>query len=244
MISGTLFTTFAALVSAAGQAAAPNAARSLATPDAQNRQSVAQFASCVVERHRREAAQLALSLGVNHATAQTIADAECATAPMKLWPAALQAALADVLVKEEFPTFDPTLIDGTTPLEQPVLNESAFAPKPGKTYTPEELQKLERTKADLRAGIAFWHFGECVVRANPAGAHALLMTKVASAEEGLAIQDLRPVFAQCPGLNSKFDDPADIRGTIAENFYRLAHCGHDPVNPYCDPNKPLVEPRR
>jgi hypothetical protein len=183
-------------------------------------------------------------MGVDHATAQTIADSNCATVAMILGPAEFQEALADVLVKQEFPTFDPNLIEGTPPLKQPILDESAFAPKPGKAYKPEELEKLEQTKADLRAGIGFWDFGECVVRANPAGAHALLMTEVASAEEILALQNLRPSFAQCPGLSSKFDNPADLRGTIAENFYRLAHCGHDALNPDCDPNKPMIARRR
>lgn len=246
MVGGALLIAFGALVSSAdgqGAPAQPPASKQVRsqatdTADAENRQAVTQFATCVVKKHRREAAQLVLSLGVNHATAQTIADPDCATVPMSLSPATLQAALADVLVDEEFPTYDSALIEGAPALEQPALNESVFAPKPGKTYSPEELQKLEKTKVALRAGIAFWQFGECVVRSGAAGAHALLMTKVASAEEAAAIQGLRPVFARCPGLSNDLDNPSDLRGTIAENYYRLAHCGRDTLEVACDPNRP------
>lgn len=239
MAIGKLLAIAAAIVSAAGESPG-KAAPSSPTEDMRGRQIMADFASCVVQRHHREAAHLVLSLGVNHATAQTIADTGCVTAPMSLSPGAFQAALADALVRQEFPTFDPTLIAGSLPLAQPILNESAFAPKPGRTYKPEELQKLEQTKEGLRVGIAFWHFGECVVRANPAGAHALLMTSIASPEESSATHKLRSAIPQCPGPISRADNTDDLRGIIAENFYRLAHCGRDAPVADCDPNRPLV----
>jgi hypothetical protein len=235
-----------ALIAVASSAEAPIAAQSptsrqmAASGDVKNRQTVAQFARCIVKKHHREAADLVLSLGVNHASGQTIADPNCATAAMSLAPDTLQAAIADALVNDEFPTFQQATIEGASPLKQPVFNESVFAPKPGKSYTPEELQTLEQSKDAVRAGIAFSQFGECVVRTNPAGAHALLMTKVASAEEAQAIQNLRPAFAQCPGLNDQYNNAMNLRGTIAENYYRLAHCGHDPLQAVCDPNPTAV----
>jgi TonB family protein len=126
-----------------------------------------------------------------------------------LSPGKFQEVLADVLVNEEFPTLDPGLIEGAAPLKQPAHDEGMF-----------------------------WKFGECVVRASPAHAHELLMTKINSAEEVAAFQKLAPNFAQCPGLDSRFSSQMDRRGTIAINFYRLAHCRRGRLDSDCDLDRP------
>jgi hypothetical protein len=65
--------------------------------------------------------------------------------------------------------------------------------------------------------------GECAVRANPAGAHALLQARLNSKEELQAVQALMPAFSTCipKGAEVHFD-LTTLRGTIAVNYYRLA----------------------
>lgn len=66
-------------------------------------------------------------------------------------------------------------------------------------------------------------FGDCVVRRNPTNAHRFLTTAIGSKEEMLALAGVRPALASClpPGRQANLDLNL-IRGTMAENFYRLA----------------------
>lgn len=206
-------------------------------PAKDTRQIIAEFARCVVKRHRTEVAQLVLS-GVSNPTGRKVADPDClwdtmakadAAVALSLPPTIFEYALADVLVKDEFPKFDASLITTAGPIRQPVLDPTLFAPKPGKHYGPEELQELERTKAKMIAGIAFSQFGECVARADPVGSYALLGTEPTSPAEGAAIQALMPALAGCLDQGEQFDaNRTNIRGIIAVNLYRLAHAPRVP----------------
>jgi hypothetical protein len=64
--------------------------------------------------------------------------------------------------------------------------------------------------------------GDCVARADPLGVHRLLMTKVASREEGEALQQVVPELAGCvpAGQRRAFSRPV-LRGILAEALYKL-----------------------
>lgn len=66
-------------------------------------------------------------------------------------------------------------------------------------------------------------FGDCVVRRNPTNAHRFLTTAIGSKDEMLALAGVRPALASClpPGRQANLDLNL-IRGTMADNFYRLA----------------------
>lgn len=66
-------------------------------------------------------------------------------------------------------------------------------------------------------------FGDCVVRRDPAAAQRFLTTPVGSRDEGQALAGVRPGLAAClpPGRQANLDLDL-IRGTMADNFYRLA----------------------
>lgn len=67
-------------------------------------------------------------------------------------------------------------------------------------------------------------YGECVVRSDGGGAKALLLTGPDTPQEAAAFDRLRPVLAHClpEGRTLKFGRTT-LRGSLAINFYRLAH---------------------
>lgn len=88
-------------------------------------------------------------------------------------------------------------------------------------------RKLETARLHYSRDAAFAFlslYGECVVRADPAGARALLVTAPDSAEETVRFDALRPTFSRClpEGQTLRFGKVA-LRGSVAINYYRLAH---------------------
>lgn len=67
-------------------------------------------------------------------------------------------------------------------------------------------------------------YGECAVRGNPTGAKALLLSGPDTVQETAAFNALRPVLERClvEGRTIRFGRVA-LRGSMAINFYRLAH---------------------
>ena len=88
-------------------------------------------------------------------------------------------------------------------------------------------RKLEAARLNFGRDVAYAflsHYGECVVRADTAGAKALLVTKPDSPEESVRFAALRPAFSDClpAGQSLRFGKVA-LRGSVAVNYYRLAH---------------------
>lgn len=66
-------------------------------------------------------------------------------------------------------------------------------------------------------------YGECVVRADPARAKALLLAEPESAAEREGFKALQPAFSQCmPEEKTMTLDKSVLRGVVAVNYYRLA----------------------
>ena len=67
-------------------------------------------------------------------------------------------------------------------------------------------------------------FGECIVRQNPQGAHALLVTGVLKPEENAAFSALKPTMGTCLAADSTVTlNKMMLRGSIAYNYVRLAN---------------------
>jgi hypothetical protein len=133
-------------------------------------------------------------------------------------------ALADALVNRELATKPAPDLDAVPrlihhepgPPPQPV---DAKGRKMGK-------RKLEAARAGYGRDVAFAflsHYGECIVRADTAGAKSLLVTTPDSAEESARFAALRPALARClpEGQTLRFGK-VTLRGTVAINYYRLA----------------------
>jgi hypothetical protein len=88
-------------------------------------------------------------------------------------------------------------------------------------------RKFEEARNGYAKSVAYSFlskYGECVVRLNPAGAKALLLTAADSQDETARFAALRPALASCmpEGNTIRFGRTA-LRGSIAINYYRLAH---------------------
>jgi hypothetical protein len=73
-----------------------------------------------------------------------------------------------------------------------------------------------------REWLGLQDFADCVVRAKPAEARALVMSEVETAAEGRALASIGPALGPClvQGVETRFSRPI-LRGLIAESLYRL-----------------------
>jgi hypothetical protein len=107
----------------------------------------------------------------------------------------------------------------------PLKNIEAIAPLKHDPVTQEAARKVEPEMLKFMQAMAqLFQVGECVVRKDGAGSYALLKSGSASADELAAFAAIKPAFEGCaqqnPGLTST---TADLRATVAVNYYRLAH---------------------
>jgi len=109
------------------------------------------------------------------------------------------------------------------PLPHRDLNEADYRPKAGRTPKPKELAELQKQRERDGLERLLSIFGECIVRADPAAALQLVVTKPSSAEENQAFDAMNGALASClvSGQKLEFSKGA-LRGTIAMNLYRLA----------------------
>jgi hypothetical protein len=192
------------------------------------------YADCVVRRQPARASEAVLANLGNEALLknyQELIIGEClvrqthAESQMRFKGDLYRYALAEALFKRELAA-------------QPALDLSA-APKldhraPGPAPQPVDAKghklskrRYEEAVAGYRQQVAFAFlskYGECVVRQAPVEARALLLTKADSGEETGRFGLLRPALAACmpEGHTISFGRVA-LRGTVAINYYRLAH---------------------
>lgn len=227
---------FALLCAALVIAAAPD-------PDVQARQAFQAYSECVVKRHAWEASEVVLSRSTTLEIEQLHPDvltSDCLYADdkqnadtMRLPnPDYLRYGLADALVRREYARGLPPDIARAAPFSHPELKESDYRPKPGKTPTPEELADLQKSHDRDAVYRSLSIYGECVARADPAGALRLILTNVGSAEEDQAFAAMGDALSACltPGQTLKFGKTS-LRGTVAMNLYRLAKAPKVPAAP-------------
>lgn len=195
------------------------------------------YGDCVVGKNRAAASAYVLSQGIEmeegarRRLIDRVNDGYCLTdatksfgdVQMRLPADTLRYTLADALFRAQ-PLAGPLTIPATLPaLTHPTIDEAEYRAALAKGGNKRKLAELTANRAKALGRILLSDFGECVVRANPAGAHALLSTSVLSPEENRAFAVLRPAFGQCLYQGQTLEmNKAILRGTVALNHYRLA----------------------
>ncbi len=210
----------------------------IATPaaakgDDDARRAMADFAQCAVNRQHDAIATAIVEDWDN----RMLSDARpaifvggCVRSPaqrarLQMGGPAVKAALAEYLVSRDVRTPPTRTFGDVAPLAYrlptPLI---AIDAQTGKALNDEAIDAQRKAIAEKAWLVSLERFGECVVRADPAGAHALLVdSPVASDAETAAIKALAPVIPKCvaSGETVKFNR-AMVRGTIAIAYYRLA----------------------
>jgi len=140
-------------------------------------------------------------------------------------------ALADALVNRELAAWTVADLAGVPGLVhrdpgQAPAQMTASGKRLGKRTYAAALAEYEEQSAYAYLS----RYGECVVRSDGEGAKALLLTGPDTPQETAAFDRLRPVFAHCltEGRTLRFGRTT-LRGSIAINFYRLAHSTRAPA---------------
>jgi len=192
------------------------------------------YAQCVVKRQPAKASE-AIAANVGNSVIlrdyRMLIRDECLTrevhraTQMRFGGDLYRYALADALVNRELASLPAPDLDAVPKLDhhEPGEPPQAVDPKGRKIGK----RKLEAAREAHGRDVAFAflsQYGECVVRADTAGARALLVTTPDSAEETTRFAALRPAFARClpEGRTMRFGKVA-LRGSVAINYYRLAH---------------------
>jgi hypothetical protein len=200
----------------------------------ETRQIAYDYAQCVIGRHFASASAALLSDTDNNAMMKAhrdLIDGDCLAramhggAQMKFPGDLYRYALADALITREFaaaPVIDPS---NAPPLQRrsppdPPGSLRANASKGAKAKYQDAMKNFDEAQSFRVLG----EYGECVVRTNPAAAKALLLTHVETPGEASAFDALRPALAEClPEGKTLALGKLVLRGTIAVNYYRLAH---------------------
>lgn len=215
---------------------------SAADPDSdysikQTRRLAYDYAKCVVGRHHTAASEALLSNVDNHTILERyreLIDGDClvrsthASAKMSFPGDLYRYALADALVARELstttiPDFSKVpLLERGSPPEPPAALPANASKADMKRY-----QNALKSFGEAQTFRALAEYGECVVRQNPAGARALLTTEPETGAESNSFDALRVTLAEClPEGRTLTFGKVVLRGTIAENYYRLAHATH------------------
>jgi hypothetical protein len=192
------------------------------------------YAKCVVKRQGSKASH-ALLANVDNSTilrdypmlviGDCLARQVLTTTEMRFGGDLYRYALADALVNQELASRPVPDLNAVPPLAQREALEPPQQTAPnGKKLSKKKYEEAVESHNRSLAYAFLGSYGECVVRVDTAGAKALLLTAPDSPEESAGISALRPAFAQClpEGQTLKFGK-VTLRGSIAINYYRLAH---------------------
>ena len=197
------------------------------------------FAQCVVAKHPSDAATYVLGNVTDRRTAprfsvprslkdKTCIPSQASREDARLLPElsedAVKAALADALVRREFPSFDGRVIKMAKPLPSGTLVDTLFPPDACNKCDARRKAEFEDARLKLNNVMAPIIFGECAVRTDPANAHALIISEPSSAEETAYISALAAAFDNCLTKGAQFTASRSVlRGLIAISYYRIAH---------------------
>lgn len=229
-IAGNYFALFIAAVCGLIAASQP----AFAKPDYSKKQIDAisdGFADCVVASRPRQARDFVgnnLPGAVVLKRYGSLADSDCllkATKPaggiaMTFPDPSFRYALARALVRFDYPTNSFENFKAV-----PLLSNQYFSP-----LIEADLPKNKRKADAIRAryeSAAFTasmaRFSECVVRANPSFAQALIVSKLASPARNAAIAQIKPTLGLCLSDGTIKFDTFNLTGALAVSYYRLAY---------------------
>lgn len=215
--------------------AAPVQAQDLEYSTEQTRALMHEYARCVVKRQGKKASEALLS-NVDNGTilrrygmlivGDCLADnAKTDTTTMSFAGDLYRYALADALVGQELADTPVPDVSDLPPLDhrdpgEPPRQITASGKKVSKKKYEQALESHNRGVAYAFLG----RYGECIIRFDAPGAKALLLTKPDSREEAIRFAALKPALASClPEGHTLTFGKVPLRGSIAVNYYRLAH---------------------
>jgi hypothetical protein len=128
-------------------------------------------------------------------------------------------ALAEALLLRAYGDAMPAGLANAGPLTHPAIPVGAPIPAKWRGDAAEWQEQVALSQAYAYVSA----FGECVARAAPDQAWALLKTEVVSREEQVALAALAPAMSGCISKGQQVElNKFNVRGSIALNFYRLA----------------------
>jgi len=166
------------------------------------------FAQCTVQRRPDFARRFVLNWGVppSHSDLQEIASSACLlwagsdVIELNMRDALYRGALAEQLIRRELAKAD--VID------------------------PIPLPALEWPGPVSAADNAVMRLGECVVRADPAGSRAAVLTEEDSSDELARLKAMSPTIARCIARGeTRLFNRTTLRAALAVSYYRLAAAG-------------------
>jgi hypothetical protein len=214
-------------------AAAASVAQDTDLPAGETRRLVHNYGECIVSRQHKRASQAILDNVSNSELIRRyprLIDGHClprqrgSVLKARFQGDQYRYALADALVRREFST---ALAPDFESVPRLYHRGAGLAPsRTGPNGEPLKEAEYRKLVEDFERDQAFTYvsrFGECVVRTNPAGSRALLLTDPDTPDETARFAALQIAFGTCvpEGRSLSFGKLA-LRGTIAVNYYRLA----------------------
>lgn len=192
------------------------------------------YAECVVGHQHRKASE-ALLANVDNATLlqkyDSLIDGDClgrrtlGQTRLSLGGDLYRYALAEALFRRELAAAPVPDFSNVPPLDQ---RDPGVEPQPvdakGRKLSQLKYDEALKHYHERVADVFLARYGECVVRRAPAETKALLLAAPDSAEETAQFNALRPTLAICmPEEHTIAFGRVSLRGSIALNYYRLAH---------------------
>ncbi|TFI56993.1 hypothetical protein E2493_17280 [Sphingomonas parva] len=134
-------------------------------------------------------------------------------------------ALADALVRRELAALPAPELANVAPLTyRPLPEPPRPLPEGAGWKAKKEQEEAQDRYLDAAAYDFAARYGECVVRADPVGTKAVLLSEPASAEETTRFAAIVGALQTCvaPGRTQAFTRIV-LRGAMAVAYYRLAH---------------------
>jgi hypothetical protein len=213
-------------------AAAAPAERSDYSPH-DTRKAIEQYGRCIIDK-QHDLAAAAIVRNVDNATLmrqyRDLIDGRCMPLPplgstikVKFLGDQFRYALADGLVRKDLLTQPAPVVSAIAPLDHREPTPPNRVDRKGRPLSERQYAQAVEGYEQAQAFAYVSRFGECVVRANPDGARALLGTVPDSAEERTAFAALSAALSNCLESGQKIEfAKLALRGTIAVNYYRLA----------------------
>ncbi|WP_293883463.1 hypothetical protein [Sphingomonas sp.] len=197
------------------------------------------FATCVIKKNHRRAADAIIS-NVNNTEMlkrySDLADGKCLGAvagnvQLSFVGDQFSYALADALVNADFAVSGPVDFANKLPLAPLSRTMKAeFEASLEKEKSKRMRVKMEENFRKNQTLTWLSSYGECVARQNPPAVRLWLLTKPSGPEELSRINVLRPAFAACMDKGTVSFGRVVMRGTVAINYYRLAMATPQPVS--------------
>jgi len=192
------------------------------------RKPLSEFASCTVRGDLKRSRELVVDTdyGISARYSDLLSN-YCLPADRDLYlgmtPTVVRFALADAVFARSLRDIDPKALAAAPALPGFGFNKASYDQDGAKIKAASERDAWMKNGQTIARDLEYFRFGECLVRGDPAAARSLLLTKIESKEEASAFAGLIPTLDRCQSARRQVSlDKADVRGTVAVNYVRLA----------------------